>query len=961
MPISKKLFRARKRVNSQPNPRRLPRSMTVFETWGFGLSGHISWFTTNPLIVIALGPSSIFVLLPATILGVLLNLLLRRLGESWPDVAGGTPNYTAALLSRYPTLGSYAAIGYWFAWVAVLPINASVLTDAIQSNLDPLGITCPQTLLKIGFTVLPYILAFGGSRALAILHLFFVVPAVGFSLLFCLQGLAWLGFSPDSPGLFANTTPQSWTIPSIVEWAKWMFFALWLTTACETTTSFVADSQFPKKTLQFMSFAAALIPVVALGTAWILVCLANTANSDASVFEIVLTAAKPFWGIHAGALVTLLLSSACLLNSATSVSVSPRILYQLAVDQQLPSVFRFVSRRGVLVPHLIVALLISLSLIGTDLSRTIIVTGVGWLSCILTLLLSVYLRQTKLKIRRQQWLKVGIVILAVVIGVGGWNWGKLELLIGLLAPAIIVTALSLIDQETIAPFQLEWWLKRDQPKDNRFTKDFVAVQVVILLVLVCGAATVSWLVKAKLDGVVGAANNDLFVIVLMTVAFVSIAVAAWTSLPQVAAIFEAQKQAENRFIAALETVPDAVLVVDEAGIVCQLNPAAMQLLNDGTQTLIDCHLSQFLPDFNNAPVDWQERSEHSLQLTSKSTIYTIEATVSQRTKRESFEYKSMCLDEYSFEYIVILRDISERKLFEKTLKNQATQLQQALDNLNRAQAQLIQAEKMSGLGQLVAGVAHEINNPTNFIHGNLDHANRYVEDLLTTLSLYQKHYPQPDPEIQQYAEEADLEFLAQDISKVLASMQEGTRRIREIVLGLRNFSRLDEAEMKQVDLHEGLNSTLLILQHRFKARHEMPEIQVVKHYADLPKVECYAGQMNQVFMNVLANALDAIDHRNSQMTLEAVQQNPGKITLTTRLEEMHQVVIQIRDNGTGIPESAKAKLFDPFFTTKPVGQGTGLGLSICYQIVVGQHGGRLDYSSTPDTGTEFVITIPLST
>jgi amino acid permease len=297
-------FLGKRSADRYSNARSLPRSMTVWETWGFGLSGHISWFTTNPLIVMALGPSSIFVLLPATILGVLLNLLLQRLGEDWSDVVGGTPNYTARLLSRYPALGSYAAIGYWFAWVAVLPINASVLTDAIQTSLNPLGITCPQMLLKVGFTVLPYILALGGSRALAILHLCFVIPAVSFSLLFCVQGLIWLGFSPDSPGLFANITLQSLTPPSFVEWAAWMFFALWLTTACETTTSFVADSQNPKKTLQFMPFAAALIPIVALGTAWILVCLANTVNRDASIFEVVLTAAKPFWGDHASVLVT---------------------------------------------------------------------------------------------------------------------------------------------------------------------------------------------------------------------------------------------------------------------------------------------------------------------------------------------------------------------------------------------------------------------------------------------------------------------------------------------------------------------------------------------------------------------------------------------------------------------------------------------------------------------------------
>ncbi len=947
MPISKELFRGRKSSGLQPNSRSLPRSMTVLETWGFGLSGHISWFTTNPLIVMALGPRSIFVLLPATILGVLLNLLLQRLGENWPDVAGGTPNYTARLFNRYPALGSYAAIGYWFAWVAVLPINASVLTDAIQSNLDPLGITCPQMLLKVGFTVLPYILALGGSRALAILNLCFVIPAVSFSLLFCVQGLVWLGFSPDSPGLFINVTIQSLTPPSFVEWAAWMFFALWLTTACETTTSFVADSQHSKKTLQFMPVAAALIPIVALGTAWILVCLANTVKSDASIFEIVLTAAKPFWGNRASALVTLLLSSACLLNSATSVSVSPRILYQLALDRQLPSIFTFVSRRGVLVPHLIAAFLVSLSLIGTAPSRTIIVTGVGWLSCILALLWGVCLQQTRLEMHRQPWLKAGIMILAVVIGVGGWYWGKLELLIGLLAPAIIVIGLSLVGQGKFAPFHLEWWLKRDQPKNNRLTKDFVAVQVIVLLVLVCGAATVGWLVKALLDGATESTNNDLFVIVLMTVAFVSIAVAAWTSLPQVAAIFEAREQAETRFITALETVPDAILVVNEVGIVCQTNPAAKHLLDDGTQPLINCHLGQFLPEFSKSPVDWQERSEHSLQLSSRSTLYKIEATVSHRAKRESSEY------------IVILRDISDRKLFEETLRNQATQLQRALDDLNRTQAQLIQAEKMSSLGQLVAGIAHEINNPVNFIHGNIDYAAKYMKDLMKLLDCYQQQYPHPTPKLQAEIEEIDLEFLMEDLPKLLSSMKIGTERIREIVRSLRSFSRLDEAESKAVDLHIGIESTLLILQHRFQTKADSPEIQVVKEFSLLPLVECYASLLNQVFMNLLSNAVDALASRWTSSTLKPDNEIMPTIWIRTEVIESKRVRICIADNGLGIPESVKDRIFDPFFTTKPVGQGAGLGLSISYQIVVERHKGLLNCISELGQGTEFWIEIPV--
>ncbi|MEH1768614.1 MAG: GAF domain-containing protein [Nostoc sp.] len=292
-------------------------------------------------------------------------------------------------------------------------------------------------------------------------------------------------------------------------------------------------------------------------------------------------------------------------------------------------------------------------------------------------------------------------------------------------------------------------------------------------------------------------------------------------------------------------------------------------------------------------------------------------------------------------------------------KEQTEKLAQALHDLQRTQTQLIQTEKMSSLGQLVAGIAHEINNPVNFIYGNINHVNDYAQDLLGILDLYLHNAPNPNPEIRDRALEIDLEFLMEDLPKTLSSMKVGVDRIRQIVLGLRNFSRLDEAEKKPVNIHEGIDSTLLILQHRLKAKPESPAIKLVKEYGNLPLVECYAGPLNQVFMNVLSNAIDALeDYTESQSTTHNSQ-----ITIRTSLGELEgnikSVVIRIRDNGPGIPESLKARICDPFFTTKPVGKGTGLGLSISYQIVVDKHGGVLRCDSQPGLGTEFWIEIPV--
>jgi PAS domain S-box-containing protein len=356
--------------------------------------------------------------------------------------------------------------------------------------------------------------------------------------------------------------------------------------------------------------------------------------------------------------------------------------------------------------------------------------------------------------------------------------------------------------------------------------------------------------------------------------------------------------------------------------------------------------------------------------------YRVEAEAALKQANEELEIRVEARTAELQEAIASLQDTNQQLqdeiIFRKTteealrysrsrLKDQTQELQNALDQLQRTQIQLVQNEKMASLGQLVAGIAHEINNPVSFIYSNLDPLNHYINDLLHLLNIYRQEYPQSNPIIEEGIAAVELDFLVEDIPKLLESMKSGADRIRKIVLSLRNFSRLDEAAKKRVDLHEGLESTLLILQNQLK------DIQLIKNFGELPPVECYSAQINQVFMNILANAIDALQQKYLNSKEKSAQNLSPNLSsddnfpqISIETEQIHESVrITIADNGLGIPENIQNRIFDPFFTTKPVGSGTGLGLSVSYQIVVETHQGNLFCNSEPGKGTEFVIILPL--
>ena len=813
----------------------LPRTLTLIETLGFGLTGLLLWINVAPGAHAELGIQAMWVWIPGAILGAIVNFQIRQLGQQYPNVAGGTPSYLTHLLPNLPWLTRYAALGYFLSWVAVIPVNAIILAELIQTNLTPLGIVLPAMGLKIGFVLLAFIVAFSGSRALSTLHLVFLLPAVGLLLVFCIQGSVWL---------FTTNEPQNWTTVSSVSvdfslqgWAKWYLSGTYAFYACETASAFVADSKRPQKTLQSLTAVAALIPVVYVMGSWLLLHLPNNTIDPQDPLLTLSIAAKPYWGAATSLLVTFLMVSSCLLSFATAVSITPRVLYQLAKDRQLSPLFAGVSEQGVFASGLCLTLLLSLiCLAWGDLHQIVMVTGVGWL--IAFIVLHIGLWHQRVQSGAMSWLALAMALLEIfVLAVGGWAWGIQNLAMGLLLPLMIV-----LGDRALYPFQTHLLsgltkLKRPDRLSNHqhSFETLIAAQVTLLVAFTTVVTAISWRASAAIARTGISPAVDFLIVLVLVMSFLGVAIACWTVFPQIAAINSARQTAE-----AL-----------------------------------------------------------------------------------------------------------------------STELNSALQKVQQTQLQMVQQEKLSSLGQLVAGIAHEINNPVSFIHGNLCYAQTYTEDLLELVQLYQRSYPNPTDEIQTEIAEIDLEFLSEDLPKMLKSMKLGTDRIREIVLSLRNFSRKDEATYKTVDIHEGLESTLLILQHRLKATSTRTAIEIVRDYGKLPLVECHPSRLNQVFMNILANAIDAMEETSAERSYEEIEAKPNQIAIRTIAIGQKWIEIAIADNGSGIPEAVQGRIFDPFFTTKPAGKGTGLGMSISYQIITQHHQGKLSCVSQPDQGTEFTIQIPL--
>ena len=416
------------------------------------------------------------------------------------------------------------------------------------------------------------------------------------------------------------------------------------------------------------------------------------------------------------------------------------------------------------------------------------------------------------------------------------------------------------------------------------------------------------------------------------------------------------EQERLRLISILEATSDIVGIADVHGNNLYLNQAGQEILEIPAAETNQFHISEII-----APAMLETFKTNIISVVMREGIWSGELCLCSRSGEEIpvsqvlMSHKNV---QGEVEFLsTIMRDIRDLKRIETERNLKSSALEQALQELQTTQLQMIQSEKMSALGNLVAGVAHEMNNPLGFISGSLKQAKPTIADVVEHLRIYQKSFPHKNKEILDHESEIDLEYGLEDLPKMLDSMMMACDRLRNISTSLRTFSRADRDRKVPFNIHQGIDSTILILKHRLKASEHHPEIEVVTNYGNLPQIECFPGQLNQVFMNILANAIDALEETNQGRSFEEIKAKPNRITITTLLEE-HFVKIMIADNGKGMDDEIKQKVFDHLFTTKAVGRGTGLGLAIARQIIEEKHQGNIVVDSIPSEGTIFSIAIP---
>ena len=899
------------RRQHQKSAQRLTRSFSRLEDFGFSLTGLLVWPGTAIGMHYALGPQALLVWVPAVIVAILLNLQLARLGSYWPDMSGGTSNYATRLLESYPGLGLYAASGYFISWAALIPINAIVLTNLIAALLTPYHIETPHVTLKIGFTLIAFILAFSGNRALAILHLIFMLPAIGFLLVFAIQGLGWLLLSPESPGFF----PDRWLAFAPVEWAKWYLVAVYAVYASEGAAAFIADSRHPSAALHYLKLTAGLLPIVYVGGSWVVMRLASDRSLGDDALLNLISSARAFWGESATVLIVLLIAFASLLSCATTVALSARVLYQLALDGYISPVFGVVSRRGVLGPALSATLVISTAcLIWGDVLRIISITGIGYLVAMMVVHLGLWLNRGKPEVLWPWWSLGFLAVEAVVLVVGGLAWSVTDFCVGLAIPFLAIIADRCIERLSLklAIFKPSWWGQRYRVRPAGDFKDFVGLQVSVLVFLVCGATALGWFMGSGSDKLPPEVRSSLLVIAVLTAGFVGVAIACWTSLPQVATIVEARERSQLLFTIA----QDAIGAIDRLGVIRQVNPAMTALFHTTKRNLIGRRLKDYLTDLPDSVEDWPRRCEQQLILADRAI--SLEMSVSELS-RDSWE-----------ENVIILRDISEQKKAEAALRSSEARLREQAQELEvrvqKRTAELALAKEKADAASaaksnFIASMSHELRTPLNAILG-------FSQIMLRSQTLA--------------AENLDNIGIIYRSGEHLLTLINNVLDLSKIEAGRTTLNQ------KNFDLYRLLDDIeeLLYLKAQAKKLHLF-----IERAPDLTQyVRTDEVKLRQILINLINNAIKFTEAGGVSVRISG-----NAASSDTQVK----ITFEVEDTGAGIAPEELDQIFEAFVQTasgKQAQEGTGLGLAISSSFVQ-LMGGYLMVSSQLGEGTTFKFDI----